>query len=265
MVYLKLRRVRFVWTVHNLYPHNAKHYGMERFMRTLICRFCDKLIVASESAKRRVSAEFGVPADKLSVVKHGHYSGVYKPQGKDIRRKYGVPSDADVYLFVGAVKAYKGVGDLIEAFRAVRTDRSYLVVAGQADEEMAAMLNRLEDTGNIVLDLRFIPDEEIADLIGAADVMVMPYKEITTSGSAILGLTFRKRIVMPDLEFIDEYFKEGMVFRYDPADRNGLAEAMNVAMHASKTEEAPDYDEALAQLDWSAIARQTKNVYLGWG
>jgi len=84
LLYLKLRRVRVVWTVHNLYPHEVKYRGMERFMRTRICRLCSGLIVASESIKRQVMDEFGVPEGKLTVVKHGHYLNAYRPRESTI-------------------------------------------------------------------------------------------------------------------------------------------------------------------------------------
>lgn len=265
MLYMKLRNVQLIWTIHNLYPHHAKYPKLERFMRTLICRFSSKLIVASESIKRKVIMEFGVSASKLFVVKHGHYLGVYKPKGMDFRRVYNIGEDADIYLFLGAIKAYKGVEDLIESFNAVKTKQSYLIIAGKADKEMESYLQQVKDTENIILDLRFVPNDEVADLISAVDVMVMPYKEITTSGSAILGLSFKKLIVMPDNEFIDEYFKEGMVVRYNPTVANGLRNAMKTAINVKKDGKSPKYEEVLKELEWSGIAKQIKNVYQGWG
>lgn len=234
-------------------------------MRTIICKFCSKLLVASESIKSKVMAEFGVPAEKLVVVKHGHYLGVYKSKGLNCRQAYGISEDADIYLFLGAIQAYKGVKDLIEAFNAIKTRRSYLIIAGKADKQMEAYLQQVEDKENIILDIRFIPNEEVADLISAVDVMVMPYKEITTSGSAILGLSFRKLIVMPDNDFIDEYFKEDMVVRYNPSEDNGLSNAMKAALNVKREQRTPPYDEVLKELEWSAIAQKIKNVYQGWG
>lgn len=263
MLYLKVRKVQLVWTIHNLYPHQVKFKGLERFMRTLICKFCSKLLVASEAIKRKVMQEFSVPASKLFVVKHGHYLGVYKSKGIDYRQAYGISGDADIYLFLGAIKAYKGVEDLVEAFNAVKTKQSYLIIAGKADKQMESYLKKVEDKGNIILDIRFIPNEEVADLISAVDVMVMPYKEITTSGSAILGLSFRKLIVMPDNDFIDEYFKEDMVVRYNPSDYNGLENAMKAALNVKREQKTPQYEEVLKELEWSAIAQKIKNVYQG--
>ncbi|WP_054023198.1 glycosyltransferase family 4 protein [Bacillus sp. FJAT-28004] len=263
MLYLKLRNVQLVWTIHNLYPHQVKYKRLERFMRTLICKFCSKLLVASESIKRKVMMEFGVPASKLFVVKHGHYLGVYKPAGFNFRESYGISKEADVYLFLGAIKAYKGVEDLIEAFNACKTRNTYLIIAGKADKQMESYLKRVEDKENIILDLRFIPNEAVADLISAVDVMVMPYKEITTSGSAILGLSFRKLIVMPDNDFIDEYFMEDMVVSYNPNDYNGLENAMKAALNVKREHKTPKYEEVLKELDWGSIAQRIKNVYQG--
>lgn len=265
MLYLRLKNVQLIWTIHNLYPHHVKYPSMERFMRSLICRFCNKLIVASGSIKSKVMTEFGVPDHKLFVVKHGHYLGVYSPNGKDFRQIYNIGKDSHVYLFMGAIKAYKGVEDLVEAFNTIKTERSYLIIAGKADQEMQNYLQTIRDKDRVIMDLRFIPNEEVADLINAVDVMVMPYKEITTSGTAILGLSFKKLIVMPKNDFIDDYFREDMVVSYDPSEGNGLKNAMKRALNVKKEEKSPEYEEVLRELDWRLIAKQIKNVYQGWG
>ncbi|MFD0958216.1 glycosyltransferase family 4 protein [Paenibacillus chungangensis] len=261
MLYLRLWNIGLVWTIHNLYPHQMKYARLERWMRSLICRMCTGMIVASESIKRKAVKEFGVPPAKLHVVKHGHYLDVYKPQGICVRKQYGIDEKADVFLFMGAIKAYKGVEDLIEAFNAMKTRDTHLIIAGKADEEQERYLRRMEDADNIVLRLGFVPNEEVADLVRAADALVLPYKEITTSGSAILGLSFQKLVVMPDNEFVNEYFREGMVVTYDPAKPGALDNALMTARSAKYGQRTSRYEEALRELDWSVIAQQTKRVY----
>jgi trehalose-6-phosphate synthase len=70
---------------------------------------------------------------------------------------------------------------------------------------------------------------------------------------------------MPNNDFIDEYFKEDMVVRYDPAEDTGLKNAMKVALNMKNENKSPNYDEVLKELEWSTIAQQIKNVYQGWG
>src|SRR5690606_31113043 len=95
LAYMRLRRIKLVWTIHNLYPHDSGRRKSERFIRKLICRFSTGLIVASESIKRKVIQEFDVPERKIHVVKHGHYREVYKPQGRHVRELYGIGADDD--------------------------------------------------------------------------------------------------------------------------------------------------------------------------
>lgn len=267
LTYLRLRRVGFVWTIHNLYPHQVKYPLMERWMRTLICKHCRGLIVASQSIKRKVIETFHVPPGKVHVVKHGHYLDVYKPQGVSIRERYGIGEDGDVLLFMGAIKAYKGVEELVQAFHKLKAPNTYLIIAGKADSELRDYLEREANSRQIILKLEFIPNEEVADLLLAADIMVLPYKEITTSGSAILGLSFKKLVVMPDNEFIDEYFLKDMVVRYDASQpaglENALKQARNLKQH--RIANSPNYEEALLPLEWSTVAKKTKQVYQGWG
>ncbi|WP_168121086.1 glycosyltransferase family 4 protein [Paenibacillus sp. HB172176] len=267
LTYLKLRRVGVVWTIHNLYPHHVKYPRMERLMRTIICKYCRGLIVASQSIKRKVIDAFHVSPGKVHVVKHGHYLDVYKPQGISIRERYGIGEDGDVLLFMGAIKAYKGVEELVQAFNRLKERNTYLIIAGKADPELRQYLQSMEDSRQIIQKLEFIPNEEVADLLLAADIMVLPYKEITTSGSAILGLSFKKLVVMPDNEFIDEYFLENMVVRYDPSQPSGLENALKQArnLKGERNAKSPNYEEALLPLEWSAVAKKTKQVYQGWG
>ena len=265
LVYMRFRRIDLVWTIHNLYPHDSKRRPAERFMRSLICRFSTGLIVASESIKRKVIQEFGVSERKLHVVKHGHYLDVYKPKGQCVRELYDIDKDDDVFLFLGAIKPYKGVDDLVKAFRAMRTEHTHLIIAGKADAELESYLQGLRQEEGIILMPGFIPDEEVADLMNAADALVLPYKEITTSGSAILGLTFRKLVVMPDNEFIDDYFLEHMAVRYNPRTDGGLALALEEARMLKRQHRSPNYEKALRELDWDVIASKTKLVYEGRG
>ena len=50
-----------------------------------------------------------------------------------------------------------------------------------------------------MLALRYIPDAELQVWLRAADVVVLPFRDILTSGSAILALSFGRAVVAPAL------------------------------------------------------------------
>ncbi|AFC32980.1 group 1 glycosyl transferase [Paenibacillus mucilaginosus 3016] len=208
-----------------------------------------------------VVKEFGVKPDKIAVIPHGHYQGVYGHQGKNYREIYGIPEDGYVYLFIGAIKPYKGVQQLVESFNRIKSANTYLVVAGKPSKEMEEVLSRYQGQQNIVMDLRFIPDEEVADIISMCDSFVLPFQEITTSGSAILALSFKKPIVIPKTPFVDEYFTPEIASIYDPSKGELLEDAMKKVQKVDPDQVEPVYEHILARLDWKNIAMQLSEIY----
>ena len=67
----------------------------------------------------------------------------------------------------------------------------------------------------IRLPLRFVPDDELQVWLRAADVVVLPFRDILTSGSAILALSFGRPVVAPALGCLPETVPTAGVL-YDP-------------------------------------------------
>ncbi|WP_426449075.1 glycosyltransferase [Paenibacillus sp. S-38] len=259
--FLRLKGVVLIWTIHNLYPHQHKFPTLERLTRKTVISLCTKCVTASEFIKKQVVKEFGVKPDKIAVIPHGHYQGVYQHQGKNYREIYGIPENGYVYLFIGAIKPYKGVQQLVESFNRIKNENTYLVIAGKPSKDMEEVLARYQGQQNIIMDLRFIPDEEVADIISMCDSFVLPFQEITTSGSAILALSFKKPIVIPKTPFVDEYFTPEIASIYDPAKGELLESAMLQVQKVDPVQVEPVYEHILGRLDWKNIALQLSEIY----
>lgn len=61
----------------------------------------------------------------------------------------------------------------------------------------------------VELHFRFITTEELVALYRAADIVVYPYRAITTSGALATGLALGKTIVASDLPVFREALKDG--------------------------------------------------------
>jgi glycosyltransferase involved in cell wall biosynthesis len=76
----------------------------------------------------------------------------------------------------------------------------------------------------VVVRFEYIPDEEVTHLLSASDVVVLPYRQITTSGSVMLALSHGRPLIVPRLPGLADLPDEA-VCRYDGFD-NGLTEAI---------------------------------------
>jgi glycosyltransferase involved in cell wall biosynthesis len=136
----------------------------------------------------------------IFTIPHGHYRGAYPDTiGKDeARAALDIPPGRFVALFIGQIRAYKGVPDLIRCFAAARLDNAGLLVVGKPDAQSARDIrNAAARASGVRLALGFVEREEMQKYLRAADLVILPYTEILNSGSAILALSFDRPILVP--------------------------------------------------------------------
>ncbi len=137
----------------------------------------------------------------------------------------------------------------------------HLTVAGECgDRSLAAELAELasRSPGRVTLRLEWFSDEEASRLLHLADAMVLPYRKITTSGSAMLALCHGRPLVIPDLPGLAE-LPDDAVVRYD-GTAQGLSGALasiiaaDASVLAKMSSAAYEY---CATMSWSEIAEKT--------
>lgn len=199
----RLRGTRIVWTVHNLGAHEAHHPRLERLFWRLFIPAVDGYIVFNDAARRLALETFPRLARVPGfVIPHGHYRGFYPDDvTRDAARRHlGLPPTAKVVLFIGQIRPYKNVTALIRAVRAVPDPDVMLVLAGEP--RSAALREEIERAlqadPRLRGSLRFIPPEDIQYYLRAADLTVLPYREILNSGAALLTLSFDCPVLVPE-------------------------------------------------------------------
>ncbi len=266
---LLLLRKKIVWTVHNLYSHESSNQEREKWLVREVLKVASKVIVHTASSRRLLVEEFGECAEgQLKVIPHGNYIGVYPNEvtQDNARSQLNLPQSSRILLFFGHIRPYKGVSQLIAAFREIDDPNAILVIAGKPlNESMAEEIRSLAvEDPRIVLFLKMIPDEEAQIFLNAADVVVFPYQQILTSGALILAMSFGKACLAPRLGAIAETVDENQGgILYDAAEEIGLETALRKALNEEADVSAMGaYNlEAAAQWGWAGIAEQTAHAY----
>jgi glycosyltransferase involved in cell wall biosynthesis len=145
---------------------------------------------------------------------------------------------------------------------------AWLVVAGTGApgllEEMRAQVAEL-GLRRVRLEFRFISAEELVALYRRADVVVYPYRAITTSGALATGLALGKAIVASDLPVFRELLTDGESARLvAPGDAEALAGALvAMAEDAGLRERLAGRVRAMEFGDgaWGEIAKATVAAY----
>lgn len=229
---LRARGVRIVWTAHNLYPHDGgRGLWVHRVARKFVVRIAEAVLVHGPSAARIVQDELGVPPRKLREIPHGHWIGYYPDAvtRDEARSRLGIDPAAYVYAFVGTCKPYKNLEELLRAFARQPADTLLLVVGNfQSPAYLARIRQLVAELGadRVGLEPRFIDDAEMQLYHRAADAVVIPYREILTSGSAMLALSFGRPVVVPRLGALVDVVDESCGVLYDGDDDEGLPRAL---------------------------------------
>ena len=265
---LKISGMSVVWTVHNIKDHENPYPQLDSICNVLASKVSDAIIVHCEVAKNNVVETFGIKRkEKVFVIPHGNYLDCYVNEidRAEARKSLSVDNSKLVLLFLGKIRPYKGVSDLVEAFKRVSPQASRLIIAGQPfnDETRASLKKAIADSSNIELIPTFIPDDQIQVYMNACDAVVFPYRDILTSGAVVLAMSFAKACIAPRKGCIGELLDEIGSFVYDPESERGLEEAIACAItRKDELSKMGQHNLELAQeLEWKDIAKKTLDVY----
>jgi beta-1,4-mannosyltransferase len=260
--------IGLVWTAHDLFRHDRQEDPAElAFMRSLF-ELTDAVIVHCRAAADGLLEALGADAKgrgKIVVIPHGHYRGAYPDTvtSAEARVQLGLEPQATVIAFVGWVRSYKGVFELMEAFGRLADPDARLVIAGRAVDSAygARVTAAAKGDARIRLKLGFVPDDELQVYLRAADVVATPFLEIFTSGSVLLAMSFDRAVIAPRRGcVVDTLDEEGGVL-YESDDPQGLEGALRVAMNADLGAMGRHNGERLDRFDWSRVAEATRDVY----
>lgn len=265
---LKCFGKKIVWTAHNLFSHDAETVHRERVLTRGVLAAATGVIVHSPIAISLVRDEFSVRRPgKIVSIPHGNYMPCYRNdiQHACARRQLELNDDSTVFLFLGNIRPYKGVNELVNAFGSIPGSDVRLLIAGKAfnDADMRTLEQRVEKDPRIVMHAGFIADDELQVYFNAADVVVYPYRNILTSGAVVLGMSFAKACIAPSIGCIPDYLDTNGAFLYDPGDPSGLVSAIEQA-RANKARLAGmgqhNFKKAEAW-NWDLIASRTAELY----
>jgi beta-1,4-mannosyltransferase len=197
----RVRGTRLIWTIHNLEPHENAYPKLAHWLYRMLMVHLDAAICLSPSAVRslherhRDSSRF-----PTYVISHGHFRRVYPDavSQAQARRHLGIDS-GPLLLSLGQLRRYKNLGALIRCFREAAPPDWRLIIAGEPrDRGLADELARsASGCQHIYISADFIEDHQLQMFLRASDLVVLPYREILNSGTAILALSFDCPVLVP--------------------------------------------------------------------
>ena len=263
----KWKGVKVVWTVHNYTSHNSQFPVLEQWIQRILLRLADRVIFHNASALKDFSQTYHVDKLKTEVIPHGHYREIYNsPIDKLVARKaLNLPLVGRIYLNLGMLRPYKGIERLLQVWQENRKllGESTLLIAGQAlDQNYGQQLTKqASETEGVVLHRDFIADDRIHLFFSAADVVVLPFERILTSGSLILAMSYGKPIIAPRTGGIVETLGAADWLLYEPEEKQGLLHALKESTQIDLSALSELVKQECDRLDWEKIGQLTHQIY----
>jgi glycosyltransferase involved in cell wall biosynthesis len=223
----------------------------------------DAVVAHSEHGAARLRDEVGLAASKVHVIPHGAFDYLTRlPEEKPLPAELE-GAEGPVILFFGLLRPYKGIENLLRAFRQVEGAELWIVGNPRMD---VAPLRELAGAapGRVRFVTRFIDDAEIPAIFRRADLLALPYLDAEHSGVLYTGLAFGKPLLLSAVGGFPEVAATGAARLVPPGDTAALAAALSELSGdtAARAELAAAAARAAAgPFSWEETGRRTLDLY----
>lgn len=245
---VRLRGTPVVRTVHNVTPHEPGDRAEAAVLRA-VDRATDHFV--------RLNPTTEVPADptgrRTSTILHGHYRERFARHP----RAAVVPGRV---VYAGIIRPYKGVDRLVGLAPGLARHGVQVRVVGSPSADMRDLVERAAAVEpNLTARLAFVPDSELVAEVSAAELVVLPYRELHNSGAMLVALSLDRPVLVPRTPSTEAALAEAgpdWVHLYDgELDEGDVLGALDRVRRASTT--AP----RLEGRDWDLLGRRHAELY----
>ncbi|MEM9561203.1 MAG: glycosyltransferase family 4 protein [Actinomycetota bacterium] len=185
---------------------------LERRAARLALAAADRVTVHTAAERDALDRRLGI-GHRLDIVDHGRdFRPAVRLTREDARRRLGLPVDGYRFVAIGFLQRHKGFDLAVEAIDRLpgRNDGSaggaHLHVVGSARVDhpeiatyVADLAARCGRTADATLHEGYVSDVDFDRWLQAADAVVLPYREIWSSGVLERARLFRVPVVASDL------------------------------------------------------------------
>ena len=258
---LFLFRKKIVVTIHDPIPHSTKECNTPLVLKSRKWGFhlLHHFIILNAAQREECIA--------LNHLEHKHiYDSQLSRYDYFQMYKNETSTSGDYLLFFGQIASNKGIDYLLVAMKRVHTlyPNIRLIIAGKGTFPFD--ISEYKKLDYIEFRNRFIPDDELAELIQGSYCVVCPYKDATQSGVVMSAFAFNKPVIATNVgglpeQVIDQRY--GLIV--PPCDADELSAAiLFLCKYPEKVEtfsQNIEQDYAEGSKSWKVIALQMLEIY----
>lgn len=197
----KLRK-KVIFITENVISHEAN--SVDKLLTKFGLKNAQAFLALSESVEKHLETMFHKKVFRSALPIYDFYKNGYQAGTNEAKATFGFKPEERVFLFFGLIRKYKGLDLLLEAFGrlAVQNKNVKLLVVGdfyEAAEPYFDLIKKFNLENTVLMENRYIPNEEVPRYFQACDVVVLPYRSATQSGILSMAYGFRKPVVVTNV------------------------------------------------------------------
>lgn len=279
-IYYKSLGKKIIFTAHDI--NYKKLVGSDSLINNLSLKFMywivDHIVVHTEKMKSDLIENYNVQGDKISIIPFGINEVMPKTEltRENAKKKLNLRDNDKILLFFGNIAPYKGLEYLIRALANLREQYVdlKLIIAGRIKADCMQYWTDIEniieeqELKDIIIErIEYIPEAEAEIYFKAADVLILPYKNIFQSGLIYTSYHFGLPVVATDTGSLkDDVILGETGFICRPEDPEDLAEKVKLYYKSNLFKDLEVTREKIIQYakknhSWELTGQRTYNLY----
>jgi glycosyltransferase involved in cell wall biosynthesis len=198
-----LFRIKKIATIHDPNPHTGEESYKKTIIRKVYTKMVNNFLFYSRYSYRQFIHSHIHSHSNTFSAQLKPYSFISKLNTTSIKpNKY--------ILYFGRISYYKGIDLLLEAFQSIVSHYPNLdlIIAGKGNIEYE--ISDEIHTNKIRFLNKYVPIQELAELINNAEFVVCPYREATQSGVLMTAFALNKPVLATNVGAFPEYVLENI-------------------------------------------------------
>ena len=262
-------RKKFICTIHDFTPFETEltTIPLERLLIKFVSNRATKILTVSNFVKREFQHYIPrIDKNKIATI----YNGIeekYKPypiEAQRLKEKFHI--QGPVLLYIGRIAPYKGVANIIEAYRIVKAEipNVNLVIGGKPDYLMAKEYKKWRELYKDIHFMGYLPEDEVPYYFSMGDIFIT-----YSSSSEGFGLTPLEAIscgtpvICSSILVYREILRDNAIF-VPPGDSLKLAEQIKILLNDNELRNnlVKKAQTFIKKYSWNSVGKRLEKEYL---
>lgn len=258
------KHTKVISIIDNIIPHEQR-IG-DRQLSRYFTNSVDAFVCMSDSVQQQL-ADF-LHGQAVALTPHPLFDNFgTKVSQEEALKKLNLDPTYKYVMFFGFIRDYKGLDLLLEAFAHpyFAQNNIKLLVAGEFYANSEKYLQQIEQLGiteQVVLRTEYIPNEQVADYFGAADIVAQTYKTATQSGVTQIAYHLETPMLVTNVGGLSEIVPHNKVGYVTEVDSRAIAEALiDFYTHNRHHHFAQNVIEEKQKYSWDKMTKVFMKLY----